>query len=116
MIPAREGERNRRETDELPESEQVCVGRHHATPHVHRARALKVVADKENKVVKKVIKKVVKKEVAAVRKPSMKPFVVLTAEQAEEQGYEYAEMMIDDDFAAGSVNKKMKKMWVLKSE
>ena len=64
---------------------------------------------------KEIYRKLVKVEGAA-RKPSTRAYEVFTAEKAAEEGYEYREIEIDDDFAAGSVNRKVKKMWVLRSE
>ena len=102
-----------KDATEGSELAEECVLEEKMSRRIHRARMLKAGEPKERKVV---VKKVIKKEAATVRKTSMRPLAMFTAEQAAEAGYEYAEMTIDDDFAAGSVNKKVKKFWALKSE
>ena len=78
---------------------------------IHRSRSLKTAEPKDKTVV---AKKTVTK-VTTVQKAAKRPFdAFTTAEKAAAEGYQYVEMEIDDDFAAGSVNKTIKKWWELK--
>jgi hypothetical protein len=54
-------------------------------------------------------------EAKPVRKAAKMPFEKLTAEKAAEKGYVLQEMSMSDDFAAGSVNISVRKVWVLEA-
>jgi endonuclease III len=52
-------------------------------------------------------------EAKPMRKAAKMPFEKMTPEKAAENGYVLQEMSMSDDFAAGSVNISVRKLWVL---